>query len=258
VNNALVIIPTYNEAASVVGMIERVMRSGNDVDLLIVDDASPDGTGLIADRLAESNSRLHVLHRTGKLGLGSAYREGFRWGLDQGYGQLVEMDGDGSHQPEQLHRLLAGLDHADLVLGSRWVEGGVVTDWPLKRILLSRAGGTYARIALGLPFSDITGGYRAFSADALRRIDPSIVASEGYCFQIDMLWRAHLAGLTITEVPITFTDRRYGDSKMSGRIVIEAILRVTAWGLRGLPSRIAVALHPRIPVLTSKEYAARR
>jgi dolichol-phosphate mannosyltransferase len=209
--------------------------------VLVVDDNSPDGTGALASALASGHDRIHVLHREEKDGLGAAYRAGFNWGFAEGYERFVEMDADGSHQPEQLSRLLEKLDDSDVVLGSRWVRGGSVKNWPLRRSILSQGGSLYARIALGLPVRDITGGYRAFTADALRSIDYQNVLSRGYCFQIDMLWRAYRAGMRIAEVPITFVERVHGESKMSSGIVREAILRVTVWGLRGLPARIAGA-----------------
>ena len=237
-NTTLVVIPTYNERENLSAIIARVLRSVPGVDLLVVDDNSPDGTGALASALASGHDRIHVLHRAGKEGIGAAYRAGFSWGLDRGYERLVEMDADGSHQPEQLSRLLDRLDTSDVVLGSRWMHGGAVENWPLWRALLSRSGSLYARIVLGLPMRDITGGYRAFTADALRTIGFEQLLSQGYCFQIDMLWRAYKAGLRIAELPITFTERVHGESKMSSGIVMEAIMRVTVWGLRGLPARI--------------------
>ncbi|MEO6942664.1 MAG: polyprenol monophosphomannose synthase [Terrimesophilobacter sp.] len=235
--STLVIIPTYNERENLAAIAARVLAQ-DDVDLLVVDDNSPDGTGHIADTLVARDSRVHVLHRAGKEGLGAAYRAGFAWGLDRGYDILVELDGDGSHQPEELDRLRERLVDADVVMGSRWVPGGSVVNWPWRREALSRAGSWYARLALGLPFRDVTGGYRAFSADALRRVKFEEVVSQGYCFQVDMLLRSWRAGLTVVEAPITFVERELGYSKMSGRIVIEAMLRVTWWGVIGLPRRI--------------------
>jgi len=227
----LVVVPTYNEAENVATVVARVRAAVPRADLLVVDDASPDGTGQIADTLADSDAAVHVLHRSAKEGLGAAYLAGFAWGLEAGYDVLVEMDADGSHHPEQLPRLLGALaGGADLVLGSRWVDGGRVEDWPLHRLALSRGGNTYARLVLGVPIYDITGGYRAFRAAALRTLDLSSVASQGYCFQVDLAYRAVRAGLRVEEVPITFTEREQGVSKMSGAIVAEALLRVTQWG----------------------------
>ena len=237
-NRTLVVVPTYNERENIAEITARVLRSAPGVDVLVVDDNSPDGTGALASALASGHDRINVLHRAGKEGLGAAYRAGFSWGLERGYERLVEMDADGSHQPEQLERLLAALSEADLVLGSRWVRGGSVVNWPLRRKLLSQGGSLYARMALGLPVRDITGGFRAFTADALREIGYLDVLSQGYCFQIDMLWRAYSSGLRISEVPITFVERVHGESKMSSGIVKEAILRVTLWGLRSLPARL--------------------
>lgn len=237
-NRTLVVVPTYNERENIAEITARVLRSAPGVDVLVVDDNSPDGTGALASALASGHDRINVLHRAGKDGLGAAYRAGFFWGLERGYERLVEMDADGSHQPEQLERLLTALNEADLVLGSRWVHGGSVVNWPLRRKLLSRGGSLYARMALGLPVRDITGGFRAFTADALREIGYQDVLSQGYCFQIDMLWKAYSSGLRISEVPITFVERVHGESKMSSGIVKEAILRVTLWGLRSLPARL--------------------
>ena len=243
-DRALVIVPTYNEAGNVGKMVERVRTAVPPADVLVVDDNSPDGTGQIADRLAELDEHVHVLHRPGKAGLGAAYVAGFRWGLDRGHDVLVEMDADGSHQPEELPRLLAALEGADLVLGSRYVPGGRVVNWPRHREMLSRGGNVYTRLALGVPLRDATGGYRAFRADALRRLDLDDVASQGYCFQVDLVWRAVRSGLRVVEVPITFIERVEGTSKMSSAIVFEALVKVTGWGvakqfgwLRGVWSR---------------------
>ncbi len=247
--SALVIVPTYNECDNLPLIVARVLGSVPDVDILVVDDASPDGTGAIASALASGHDRVHVLHRARKEGLGAAYRAGLDWGLANGYDRLIEMDADGSHQPEQLHRLLDALDDSDVVLGSRWTPGGAVENWPLRRALLSRGGSLYARIALGLPVRDVTGGYRAFRASALLALGYHSVMSQGYCFQIDMLWHAYLAGLRIAEVPITFVERVHGVSKMSPGIVREAMAMVTVWGLRGLPGRVLGTRHPA-PVIT--------
>lgn len=237
-NRTLVIIPTFNERENLEGVTSRVLAH-RAVELLIVDDNSPDGTGRLADTLSDAEPRIHVLHRAGKTGLGTAYRDGFAWALRAGFDTVVEMDGDGSHQPEELDRLLCAAETHDVVVGSRWVRGGIVTDWPWQRKLLSRAGSAYARLALGLPYRDITGGYRAYSSQALRRMDLDSLASQGYCFQIDMLARARDAGLDIAEVPITFVERQHGTSKMSGAIVGEAIANVTRWGVQRVANRIA-------------------
>ncbi|MDT4937657.1 MAG: dolichol-phosphate mannosyltransferase [Pseudonocardiales bacterium] len=226
----LVIIPTYNELDNIEPITSRVLDAVPQADILVVDDGSPDGTGKLADELASDNPRVHVLHRTVKNGLGAAYIAGFDWGLAAGYEVLVEMDADGSHAPEQLPRLLAELEHSDLVLGSRWVPGGAVVNWPFRREALSRGGNLYTRLALGIDLHDATGGYRAFRRMVLETIDYRAVASQGYCFQVDLAWRAVRAGFRVTEVPITFAERERGESKMSGSIVREALVRVTQWG----------------------------
>ena len=238
----LVIIPTYNERENVEPIIERVHAAAPAAHILVVDDASPDGTGRIADKLAEADERVHVLHRAGKAGLGAAYIAGFDWGLAEQFDVLVEMDADGSHAPEQLPRLLAGLDSADLVLGSRWVPGGAVLDWPRSREFISRGGNLYARLALGVQLRDITGGYRAFRREVLEGIDYAAVASQGYCFQVDLAWRALRAGYRVLEVPISFADRERGESKMDAAIVREAFVRVGGWGLRHRGRQLSGAL----------------
>lgn len=235
----LVIVPTYNERENLAALITRVRIATPDADVLVVDDNSPDGTGAIADGLAASDPAVFVLHRTGKAGLGSAYGAAFRWGLARGYARLVEMDADGSHQPEQLPSLLAAADAgADVVLGSRWVPGGGVRNWPAYRELLSRGGSAYSRIVLGLPQRDVTGGYRVLTAHALESIRLEDVHSQGYGFQVDLLFHAARAGLRIVEVPILFVEREHGVSKMTGGIVAEAMFRVTLWGLGALPGRL--------------------
>ncbi|HEV7849094.1 MAG TPA: glycosyltransferase [Mycetocola sp.] len=235
----LVIIPTYNERRNIAAIVARVRAATPDVDVLVVDDNSPDGTGRIADALAASDHAVFVLHRAGKTGLGSAYGAAFRWGLERGYVRLVEMDADGSHQPEQLPALLAAADAgADVVLGSRWIPGGGVENWPAYRELLSRAGSAYSRIVLGLSPRDVTGGYRVLTARALGSIRLEDVHSQGYGFQVDLLFHAAKAGLSIVEVPITFIERRFGESKMTGGIVLEAMARVTLWGIGALPGRL--------------------
>ena len=227
----LVVIPTYNEAPNVERIVDRVRRAVPDADVLVADDNSPDGTGEIADKLAGLDDHVHVMHRPGKNGLGAAYLAGFAWALERDYGVVVEMDADGSHRPEDLPRMLTALETADLVLGSRWVKGGSVVNWPAHRKLLSLGGNTYSRLALGVPIRDITGGYRAFRRHTLEQLDLHDVASAGYCFQVDLAWRAQKAGLRVKEVPITFVEREYGTSKMSGAIVSEALWRVTQWGV---------------------------
>lgn len=227
----LVAVPTYNEAQSIRKIVGRVRTAVPEAHVLVIDDGSPDGTGEIADQLAGVDDHVHVMHRTAKEGLGAAYVAGFRWALERGYGTVVEMDADGSHQPEELPRLLAALAGADLVLGSRYVPGGQVENWPRSREILSRGGNTYTRLMLGMPLRDATGGYRAFRAGTLRHLDLDEVASQGYCFQVDLAWRAFRAGLTVVEVPITFVEREEGTSKMSSAIVREALWRVTQWGV---------------------------
>ncbi|MEV1128344.1 polyprenol monophosphomannose synthase [Agromyces sp. NPDC049794] len=234
----LVVIPTYNERESLADTVRRVRAVVPEASVLVVDDASPDGTGALADELAAADEAVLVLHRSAKNGLGAAYLEAFDWALERGYDPIVQLDADGSHLPEQLPRLLGGLEGGDaagpvdVVIGSRWIPGGAIENWPRHRELLSRWGSAYARAALRLPTRDATAGYRAFRAEALRRLRLEDVHTRGYGFQVDMLWHAREAGLTIIEVPVTFVERTRGRSKMSPAIVIEAMLRVTAWGLR--------------------------
>jgi len=239
-----VLIPTYNERENLPRIVERLRVSVPAADVLVIDDASPDGTGALADDLARGDRQVRVLHRSAKRGLGAAYLEGFAWALAQGYDALVEMDADGSHRPEQLPELLAALGQADVVLGSRWVRGGKVVNWPLQRKLLSVGGNLYTRVLLGMPVHDATGGYRAYRTDALREMGLQGVSSQGYCFQVELVWRALRHGLSVVEVPITFVEREIGDSKMSSDIVRESLLSITRWGiehraaqLRGLSQR---------------------
>jgi len=234
----VVVLPTYNERENLEGMLQRLRRSVPDAEVLVVDDGSPDGTGDLAREFAASDSRVHVLQRTAKEGLGAAYLAGFAWALERGADAVVECDADGSHQPEELPRLLAALPDHDLVVGSRWVRGGRIVNWPWSRRVLSRGGSRYARVLLRLRERDVTGGYRVFRADALRTIGLGRVDSLGYCFQIEMLWRASRAGLRVVEVPISFVERVHGVSKMTGRIAVEAMLRVTVWGLREFVDRM--------------------
>ena len=241
----LVCIPTYDEIESLPPLLERLLAAQPDVDVLVVDDGSPDGTGRWAQQRADAEPRVHVLHRSGKQGLGAAYLAGFAWALERGYDVVCEMDADGSHAPEDLGRLLSAVQQgADLAIGSRWVAGGQVRNWPAGRRLLSRGGNTYTRVVLGIAVHDATAGFRAFTAEALRTIPLADVASAGYCFQVDLAWRASRAGLRVVEVPITFVEREAGASKMSSGIVREALWRVTVWGaayragqLRGLLRR---------------------
>lgn len=228
----ITIIPTYNELESLPLTVGRLRKAVPDADVLIADDNSPDGTGELADKMAAEDSQIHVMHRKGKEGLGAAYIAGFRWALERDYDVIVEMDADGSHMPEQLPRLLqASAECADLVIGSRWVKGGEVVNWPLSRKIISRGGSFYSRTLLGLPLKDITAGYRAFKRETLEAIDFDAIESRGYGFQVDMTFRVAMLGMRIVEVPVTFVERELGDSKMSGNIVVEAMLNVTRWGL---------------------------
>lgn len=236
-DRVLVIVPTYNESENLPVIVRRLHEAVPTAHVLVVDDGSPDGTGALADGMAAADERVHVLHRTAKAGIGAAYVAGFRWGLERGYDALVEMDADGSHAPEQLPRLLAALDRADLVLGSRWVPGGAVVNWPRSRELLSRGGNAYTRLVLGLPLRDATGGYRVFRRTTLEALPLGEIDSQGYCFQVDLAWRTWRSGLRVVEVPITFVERELGESKMSRQIVAEALWRVTWWGLRSGRSR---------------------
>jgi glycosyltransferase involved in cell wall biosynthesis len=243
-DRVLVIVPTYNEVENLERILQRLQASVPTAHALVVDDGSPDGTGELAERLAVRDLRIHVLRRTEKAGLGPAYVAGFRWARERGYDVVVEMDADGSHAPEQLPQLLAALGSADLVLGSRYVPGGEVADWPAHRLLLSRIGNRYTRWALRLPLSDATGGYRAARGELIDALHFDDVHSQGYCFQVDWAWRAVRAGARVSEVPITFTERTFGRSKMSGSIVREALVRVTVWGLQDrladwLPGRVS-------------------
>ena len=238
-DRVLVVVPTYDEAENVEVIARRLLTAVPTAHLLVVDDSSPDGTGAIADRMAADDERVHVLNRKEKNGLGAAYVAGFAWAREHGFDVVVEMDADGSHAPEQLPRLLAALEHADLVLGSRWVEGGEVVNWPRSREVLSRGGNAYARTMLRLPLQDATGGYRAYRREVLDALPLAQVASHGYCFQVDLAWRTWQAGYRVVEVPITFVERERGESKMSRAIVLEALWKVTLWGLQRRTGRTA-------------------
>lgn len=231
----LVIIPTYNERDNLPLIVGRVHGARPDVDVLIVDDGSPDGTGELANELALADpDRVHVMHRTSKAGLGAVYLAGFAWGLGRGYTVLVEMDADGSHAPEELYRLLDAVDGgADLAIGSRYIDGGTVRNWPRRRKVLSKTANGYSRVMLGVEINDITAGYRAYRREVLEKIELATVDSKGYCFQIEMSWRTVTAGFKVVEVPITFTERELGVSKMSGSNIREAIFKVAEWGVRG-------------------------
>jgi len=234
----VVVIPTYNERENIRAAGERTRACEPDVVVLVVDDSSPDGTGELADALAQADERVHVLHREGKEGLGAAYLAAFDWALERGYDVVVEMDADGSHQPEQLGRLLGAIGSADAVIGSRWVPGGSIENWPRARELLSRAGNTYIRLILRLGLRDVTAGFRAYRASALRSMSLTDVASQGYCFQTDLTRRAVRAGLTVIEVPIDFVERELGESKMDRAVMLESLTRVTGWGLQDARARL--------------------
>jgi dolichol-phosphate mannosyltransferase len=228
----LVVIPTYNERDNIERIVSRLRAALPKAHALIVDDGSPDGTGEIADRIAAEDPLIHVMHRTEKNGLGAAYVAGFTWGMERDYAVLVEMDADGSHSPEDLPRMLDALQDADLAIGSRYVSGGKIVNWPKRRYALSWGANTFTRVALGARVKDMTAGFRAYRREALQKIRIDNVASRGYCFQIDLGWRTIEAGFTVVEVPITFTEREHGVSKMGGDVIREALIRVTKWGLR--------------------------
>ena len=230
--DALVITPTYNESESIAEVVERLFAAcGERVDLLVIDDGSPDGTADIVRDLQRSDPRIHLHERQGKLGLGTAYVTGFKWAIERGYDAVVEMDADLSHDPADVPRLLEGLESADLVIGSRYVPGGGVSNWGRARRILSTGGNLYARLWLGYRVKDSTAGFRAYRTAALAEESLEDVRSEGYGFQIEMTRRFHRAGRRLLEVPIIFTERVRGRSKMNRRIVIEALLAVTRWGI---------------------------
>lgn len=228
----VMVIPTYNESTNLEPIIARLRTARPEIDVLIVDDNSPDGTGDLADRIAEGDPQVKVLHRTKKNGLGAAYLNGFAVALQDGYDVIGQMDADGSHQPEQLHLLLTALEGADLVIGSRYVPGGSVVNWPRRRELLSRGGNLYVRVLLGMGLQDNTAGFRLYRRSTLDQLDLAHVASTGYVFQTDMAYRTIMAGLKAVEVPIEFIERVRGESKMSGQVATESLKRITVWGLQ--------------------------
>jgi dolichol-phosphate mannosyltransferase len=236
---ALVVVPTYNERQNLPRLVPLILQQDPRLEILIIDDASPDGTGPLADELAEREPRLHVLHRPGKLGLGTAYIEGFRWALARGYDAIFEMDADFSHDPAHIPTFLEAIREFDVVLGSRYLHGRVtVVNWPIPRLLLSYAANVYARLVTGLPVTDATGGFKCFRRTVLEAIDLDRVGSEGYSFQIEMSLRAWRKGFSLGEIPIVFADRDIGESKMSRRIVWEAVWRVWALRIRDLIGRL--------------------
>jgi dolichol-phosphate mannosyltransferase len=245
-DSVLVVIPTYNERENLEPIVRRLFAALPTAHLLVVDDGSPDGTGEVADVLAAADERVHVLHRTEKAGLGAAYVAGFDWGLARDYDAIIEMDADGSHSPEDLPRLIGMLGPegtgADVVLGSRYVPGGRTVNWPWYRELLSRGANVYSKLALGVSINDITSGYRAYRREVLEKLKLHNVASQGYCFQVDLALRAVEAGFVVVEVPITFVEREVGSSKMDAEVVREALVRVTKWGLRRRGHQTAGAL----------------
>lgn len=225
-NKTLVIVPTYNERDNLPMLAERLLKLPVQVELLVVDDNSPDGTGRLADELAAKNPTIHVLHRAQKQGLGRAYCAGFAWALEHGYDFIMEMDGDFSHNPDDIPKFLEAAQNADLVLGSRYCNGIRVINWPLGRLMLSKGAAAYVMIITGMPFTDPTGGFKCFRRRALQSIDLSGVRSNGYSFQIEMTHKIWRQGMKVVEVPIIFTDRFQGASKMSGGIVREALWMV--------------------------------
>jgi dolichol-phosphate mannosyltransferase len=227
---AVICLPTYDERENLRPIVEAIHAVVPDVDVLVIDDDSPDGTGALADELAARDPRVKVLHRARKEGLGRAYLAGFAWALERGYGLVLEMDADFSHDPRHLPALLAAAEGADLVLGSRYVPGGGTVDWGLGRRLVSRGGSAYARAILGVSVRDLTGGFKCFRREVLEAVDLATVECSGYAFQIELTWRALVRGFRVVEVPIVFADRRVGQSKMSRRIVLEAMRKV--WSMR--------------------------
>lgn len=231
IERVAVLIPTYNERDNLPLIVDRLRRAVPAADVVVLDDNSPDGTGDVADAIAAADPQVSVIHREGKQGLGAAYLHGFRWALEQGYDAIVEMDADGSHRPEHLPRMLEVAADADLVIGSRYVRGGKIVNWPVDRKAISMAGNMYIKLVLGMPVNDATAGYRVYRAETLRTIGLDEVESAGYVFQTDLTVRTVRAGLRVVEVPITFVEREIGDSKMDGDVVRESMARITGWGV---------------------------
>ena len=226
----LIVIPTYNEVENIEPLIKEVLETVPQVEILVVDDSSPDGTGEVVKKIAQEDSRVHLLSRAKKEGLGRAYVAGFKWALDRGYSVICQMDSDFSHQPRHLPTFFETIKDCDVVLGSRYMPGGETEGWPLRRKLLSKGGNLYARLILGLPFSDLTGGFKCFKAHVLRAIDLDSVGAQGYAFQMEMTYRAYKLGFSIKEIPIVFPDRLRGESKLSGSIFWESL--ALPWRLR--------------------------
>ncbi|MGA1082389.1 MAG: polyprenol monophosphomannose synthase [Candidatus Nanopelagicales bacterium] len=231
-SKTLIIIPTYQESENIISILERVQAANPEANVLVVDDSSPDGTGQIVERLMKSNPKIRLLTNSVKGGLGKAYVKGFKWGLSKDFDIFVEMDADGSHAPEQLPSILKNLDECDVSLGSRWVPGGRIENWPISRQILSKGGNLYTRLMLGFKVKDAIGGYRAYKREVLETIDLDSIESQGYCFQVDMVRRSLAFGFKVCETPIVFTEREAGNSKMSRQIVIEAFTRIGFWGLK--------------------------
>ena len=257
IGKVLVIIPTYNEIDNIEPITRRLRQAVPEAHILIADDNSPDGTGALADKLAAADDHIHVNHRRGKEGLGAAYLDSFEWGLANGYDVLVEHDADGSHQPEQLPRLLTALaEGADMVKGSRWIKGGSIVNWPKSREFLSRGGSVYIQLMLGMPVKDVTGGFNAFKAPVLRDIISGPIDRQGYGIQRDLTWNAYRKGYRIVEVPIDFIERERGDSKMGSHVVKEAIKSTTKMGIEhrtGQLKRLVERLRGLTGSITSKK-----
>lgn len=245
--SVLIVIPTFNEAENIDTVLSKVRHSFPEGNILVVDDNSPDKTADLAEKVNERLGNIEVLRRPGKNGLGAAYRAGFAWGLERNYTVLVEMDADLSHNPDDLQRLIGTLhqDNADLVIGSRYVPGGAIPGWPMHRLLLSRSGGIFTRMMLGMKVADVTAGFRAYRASKLREIDLDAVRAEGYGFQIEMAYRLWKKGGVIREIPVTFIDRIAGDSKMSPKIIVEAFALVAMWGVRDFVTGAKARLESR-------------